>query len=521
MKTGEPDKTQKAVIYCRVSSTKQVETGHGLESQETRCRLYADSKGYDVEAVFPDGVSGGGDFMKRPGMVALLSYLDAQKGQSYVVVFDDLKRFARDTEFHIKLRREFALRGARVECLNFKFEDTPEGEFIETILAAQGQLERKQNGRQVAQKMKARTMNGYWCFPAPIGYKYENRKEHGKVLVPDEPLASIIREAFEGYASGRFQTQAEVKRYFEGIAAFPKSANGYVVQQRVSDILTQPLYAGLVSYAPWDICVRRGKHEALISIETFDRAQERRAGVAKAPARKNLNKDFALRGFVCCADCGRPYTSCWSQGKYKKYPYYLCDTKGCVSYRKSINRAKLESAFDKIVQTMQPSPTLLGLATDFFKHAWNQRLAQSKYLLQSVKTELKGVEKQLDGMLERIVETDNPTLITAYEDKIEKLERQRLILREKAENPLPNKGTFEDSIELALWFLSNPWKIWDSGRYELRRILLRLAFADRMTYCRENGYRTPDLALPYKALNGLHDQKYKMVPPERLELPTY
>jgi hypothetical protein len=31
---------------------------------------------------------------------------------------------------------------ATVECLNFKFEDTPEGKFIETIIAAQGELER-------------------------------------------------------------------------------------------------------------------------------------------------------------------------------------------------------------------------------------------------------------------------------------------------------------------------------------------------------------------------------------------
>ena len=86
-----------AVIYCRVSSKSQEEEGHGLESQETRCREHARLKGYTVEAVFPDTITGGGDFMKRPGMVALLSYLDAQPDQNYVVIFDDLKRFARDT----------------------------------------------------------------------------------------------------------------------------------------------------------------------------------------------------------------------------------------------------------------------------------------------------------------------------------------------------------------------------------------------------------------------------------------
>ena len=111
-----------ALIYCRVSTTKQKLTGSGLDSQEFRCRQYAESKGYNVEMVFPDDASGGGDFLKRPGMCAMLAFLDARAtARDYVVIFDDLKRFARDVEFHIKLRREFANRGAKIECLNFSF----------------------------------------------------------------------------------------------------------------------------------------------------------------------------------------------------------------------------------------------------------------------------------------------------------------------------------------------------------------------------------------------------------------
>jgi DNA invertase Pin-like site-specific DNA recombinase len=212
-----------ALIYCRVSSTKQRLEGSGLESQEQRCRAYADDKGYAVEAVFPDDVSGGGDFMRRPGMVALLSYLDAQQGKPYVVIFDDLKRFARDTEFHLKLRREFARRGATIECLNFRIEDTPEGKFIETVIAAQGELEREQNRRQVVQKMKARVENGFWVFRAPVGYRYVNAPSGGgKVLVPDEVLAPVVRQALEGYATGHFASQAEVQRFLERNPHFPK-----------------------------------------------------------------------------------------------------------------------------------------------------------------------------------------------------------------------------------------------------------------------------------------------------------
>lgn len=48
--------------------------------------------------------------MKRPGMVALLSFLDAQLDTRFVVIFDDLKRFARDTRFHLDLREAFRAR---------------------------------------------------------------------------------------------------------------------------------------------------------------------------------------------------------------------------------------------------------------------------------------------------------------------------------------------------------------------------------------------------------------------------
>ena len=72
----------KSVLYCRVSSKKQTVDGAGLMSQEHRCREYAESRGYEVEAVFPDDVSGGGDFMNRPGMVALLAYLDANPNEN-------------------------------------------------------------------------------------------------------------------------------------------------------------------------------------------------------------------------------------------------------------------------------------------------------------------------------------------------------------------------------------------------------------------------------------------------------
>ena len=62
-----------AVIYCRVSNVKQTTRGDGLGSQETRCREYAGYKGYRVEQVFTDDMSGG--VADRPGMMEMLDWL--------------------------------------------------------------------------------------------------------------------------------------------------------------------------------------------------------------------------------------------------------------------------------------------------------------------------------------------------------------------------------------------------------------------------------------------------------------
>ncbi|MCR9089453.1 MAG: recombinase family protein [Rhodobacteraceae bacterium] len=509
-----------AVIYCRVSSPQQKIQGHGLESQESRCREYAKRKGYDVEAVFPDDITGGGDFMKRPGMVALLSYIDAQTQKSFTVIFDDLKRFARDTEFHIQLRRAFQSRGARVECLNFKFEDTPEGKFTETIFAAQGELEREQNRRQTCQKMRERIKRGYWVFKAPVGYTYETVPPHGKLLVRREPLASILREALEGFACGRFAIQAEVQRFLEDQPEFSKQ-NGGVHPQRVTELLTRSIYAGFVEYAPWGISLRKGHHEPLISAKTFEAIQARRAGAKRLPTRADLHKDFVLRGAVCCADCSVPYKSAWSQGKRKKYAYYVCQTKGCESYGKSIPRDRVEGDFADMLRGLTPSQALYGAATAMFRDLWDARLSRVQETQATLRQQLKAAEAKSQKLLDRIIESETPQLAARLEAKFNELELSKAVIEEKLNCAGQPGRPFAESLEHALAFLANPWKIWEKGAFEVRRTILKLVLTAPWPYHRKTGPRTPQIAFPFNALGGNDAGNFSLVPPHGLEPRTY
>lgn len=171
--------------------------------------------------------------------------------------------------------------------------------------------------------MRARIMNGYWPFHTCMGYRHVSKAGEGRVLVRDEPVASIIQEGLEGFASARFQLQAEVKRFFESRPEFPKDSKGLVRNQLIHEILTKPLYAGYVGAPDWGIPLRKGRHEGLISFEAFERIQRRLTEGAKTPARADIREDFPLRGAVACAHCGKPLTSCWSTSKTgERHPYY-------------------------------------------------------------------------------------------------------------------------------------------------------------------------------------------------------
>ena len=494
-------KTKKAVIYCRVSSAKQKEEGSGLDTQEHRCRQFAAMNGYEVDAVFPDDVSGGGDYLKRPGMMALLAYIDAQPNETYTVIFDDLKRLARDREFHFKLRSAFRKRGVNVECLNYKFGDTPEDEFMETIFAAQGQLEREQNRRQVMQKMRARVEAGYYLFYPPIGYSYKKLEGGGKVLAPDD-LAPIVAEGLKGFATGRFQTASELKRHFDNLPSFPKGSNGEVWIQSVFNMLRQPIYAGYFTIKKWGLHLHPGKHEPLISYSEWQKIQDRLAGNAYAPARADVNTDFPLRGFAECASCGTPLTAAWSKGRTKRYAYYTCFKKGCSEARKSIPKAKIEGAFEGLLGEMKPSPITCRLIRQMFVDCWQMFKTSEGDRRAECKTAISRINAKRTKLLDRILATDSDAVANAIEAELEKLDTEKRILEAQMAEKPKARGGFEETFRTAFDFLSNPQKLWASEHFEHKRMVLRLAFPGRIQYCRNEGVRTAGIAEPFRVLGN-------------------
>ena len=506
---------QKAIIYCRVSDAKQKVRGDGLGSQETRCREYAAYRQLDVIEVFREDYTGA--TADRPAMRSALALLKRHRRDPLVIIIDDLSRLARDVVSFRKLRDDITAAGGLLESPSIVFREDSDSLFMENVLASAAQHQRQKNAEQTKNRMRARAMNGYWVFQAPWGYRYERQSGGGKILVRDEPLASIIQEALEGYASGRFGSQAEVKRFFEVSPPFPTDRNGMVASERVNQILTQPLYAGYIEIPSWKLPLQKGQHEGLISLEAFDLIQDRLAGKARAPSRKDINADFPLRGFVACGDCGHPMTATWSKGKGGKYPYYLCRQHGCVSNGKSVARAKAEDALESLVRSLTPARELASLASTVFRDLWDSRAKAGKERRTTLKLETVAVEKKINQLLDRIVEAESPVVIGAYERKIGELERDKLILAENIAKCGTPVRDYDETFQTSMTFLANPWNLWETGDLEDRRAMLKLVFAGHLVYSRDSGFQTPEISLPFKALEEISSQKVEMARPTGFE----
>ncbi|MEO1399423.1 MAG: recombinase zinc beta ribbon domain-containing protein, partial [Pseudomonadota bacterium] len=365
------------------------------------------------------------------------------------------------------------------------------------------QHQRQKNAEQVVNRMKARMQAGYYVHAAMIGYRYQKRYGHGKLLVRDEPNASIIQEGLEGYAAGRFQTAAEFARFLESHPSVPQGKSGSIHRQRAFDILRSPLYCGHITKEAWGIHFVHGKHEPLISVATWQKIQDRLDGNANAPARQDLNQDFPLRGAVLCGSCNHPYTAAWSKGRSKRYPYYSCQTRGCAMRGKSIRAETIETGFADLLRSITPAKPVLAVAKDMLNDLWRAQLQNQARLRAQAAKQLKAIDRKIESAMARLLGTDSAVLVSAYEDQIKKLEIEKARAKELVSQHQPPKpGALEQTYRTALSFLANPWILWENGDLHHKRLVLRLTFTRPLTYDRNRGYRTAETTLPFKALGG-------------------
>jgi len=163
-------KTQ-AVIYCRVSSKKQIK-GTGLERQETTCRAFAKGHGYDVATVYREAWTG--SEIKRPILTDMLAAL--LSNDIRVIIIECMDRLARDTIFQLELvarfsRSKIKLYNAMTSCdVVAQYKNDPMTRAMISVQAVFAELEKN--------LLVARMKRGREIIRASTG-RCEGRKRYG------------------------------------------------------------------------------------------------------------------------------------------------------------------------------------------------------------------------------------------------------------------------------------------------------------------------------------------------------
>ena len=497
----------KWLIYCRVSSVKQVKEWNGLSSQEKRCRDYATATLWiEVEGVFnEEGVSGG--VFERKSIQDLLKYIDKNKSSDYIVIFEDLNRLSRDIQVHGLLKAEFKKRGVELASPNFQFEESPEWAFRENMSVSMAQYEKDKNKQRVNDRMRARLEQWYWCFVLPIGLKYSTNSKGGKEILFDESNYKVVKSTLEKYASDELKTINDVARHLnkKWIKVWT-IRNGKVHNSNlVSRMLKNILYAWYIEFPKWWIKRLKAQHKAIISLKTFENIQKKlkkNPQYIESKIESNLNRvdrsnDFPLRGFLYCEKSKQMISGSWSQWKKEKFPYYTYPRKSSM-FGKVINRDKLHIEFSNLLISIQPNESVVQAFEKVVIHEDQIRKDNDMEYRDVLESDMKKINSKINKFIERIWSANSEVLIENYEKQVEELEREKVKI---SQNLSKEPKDVRTPLKRKMKMVRNALDIWKYSDVENKKSLLKSIFPEGIPINEKKQVGTPTFSLVYQSFS--------------------
>lgn len=182
---------QRVVGYVRVSTLDQAESGLSLAAQRQRIVDYCRTYGLKLVEVFSDDGLSAKTTANRPNATRVIELVRNKHIDG--VVFLKLDRIARNTVESIRFADLCRKKGVVLHSITEKIDtSTATGEFFFTLMAALGQMERRQIGERTKEVLRHKRQQGEKTGgTVPFGYKAKCQSGR-KVLVPDKVEQAVL-----------------------------------------------------------------------------------------------------------------------------------------------------------------------------------------------------------------------------------------------------------------------------------------------------------------------------------------
>ncbi len=413
----------KAVINARVSTKEQEETGYSLDSQEKLLKEYATQKGFSFGKPFRISESASGK-VQRKTFNEMIEH--TRKNEINVILCEKTDRLTRNLK-DAYLINEWINESSSHEVHFVKEnvilnkESKSNEKFIWNIKVSVAQYYIDNLSEEVRKGQKEKIAQGWYPSRPPLGYISTGDK--GKRLhVIDTEKAPLIKKVFELYGTGIYSLEkvAQLIRE-EGL----RSSNGNQLnKRRVYEILRNPYYSGRMQ---WNGKVYPAKHEAIISIELFERVQSLLSGKTTP---KNSKIAYVYKGMIRCSSCGGVVT--WEKHKGIWYGHCNYSHSGC----KDRNWIKETEIDDRINSTIKKLTLNNPRITEWIRlsllESHNDEVLLRKSKVEEITKNLKIISNKLDRLyddrLSEIISTET------YQRKAQELNEEKNRLNTELSN---------------------------------------------------------------------------------------
>ena len=497
-------KGKRAILYRRVSTTKQKETGNSLNSQKDQLRSFCYNKEIQIIQEFEEDFSA--EDFNRPEWNKLNKYAKANYREIDLLLVVNWDRFSRNTLEALNTIDTFSKINIEVNSINnwIDYQD-PTQKFIQLMYLGMPEVDNKMKGLRIKKAMREVRKSGRWCSKQPFGY-LPGKDHFGKALMKVDPdKGQLLKSLFELYSSGNY-SQSEILK----MTSFKPLK---LSKSNISRILQNIVYAGFVDVPAFEEepkQTKKGLHEPIIDLITFNKIQELfKVRSAQKQKPKAFNKKLLLRGHLRCSKCGGNLTGSASTSKTgKKHYYYHCSSKRSCNER---FRAELaNSKFEDYLKQFDIRPEVKRLFVEILKNQFSEfeteRFNQIKY----IKDEIHIIEKNKNVLLDKLIEGVISDVIfnkkeKEYIHRINNLEVDLLNLNDY-ENDL------KDFINFAIELMTNINKMINFNDEVTLPKFMSSIFEDKLEFEKES-YRTPKLNpsidLIFQSINGLELNKNK------------
>lgn len=432
----------------------------------------------------------------RPEIKKVLHLIEQDRFKAVLIV--EPQRLSRgDLENIGKLSKLLRYTNTYVITLQYSYDLTDERDrdYFEREL---------KRGNEYLEYSKRIMMNGrnlsaerghFTCSRDPFGYRKIFRKEGNKKyptleIIQDE--ADIIRMIYAMYLDGNGATK--IAYHLNAIGSKPQRGDHWTPPS-IYDILDNPLYIGkirwgyrktvkavesgdIVKHNPKNKAFQLydGKHEAIISEDTWNAVRERRNSSSRPRVKVSKELQNPLSGLIWCS-CGRMMI---------RRPY----SGRCADRLQCPEQATCGNASCTMQEMLEAVTNALKTAVDDFQVQISAGDSAESSLrsenLRVLKDRLSDLERKEVALWEKFTEDAMPRKI--FDELMQKNEQQKqnvskLIEKEKSKPEQPDYKCASVMFSEAITAIQNP----DIPAAEANELLK--ACIKRITYSRERGHR--------------------------------